>query len=119
WKYRDVQIKFNLADPAKSLVEFRIGDWVADRPEQTMLKTFLYQNLLEKAWSLAKEDKIFQPEIPLRMAGESDLDYWNRLRLNPAASKESLLHTLGITDPNKANLILGRSFKVKEPGFRA
>lgn len=119
WKYRDMQIKYNLENPAKTLMETRIGDWVANRPEQTMLKTMLYQMLIEKSWELSKEGKIFQPDIPARLPNESDKAYWERLKNNPSASRESFLKTMGVTDPDKANMIMGKAFTVKEPGFRA
>jgi hypothetical protein len=119
WKYRDMQIKYNLENPAATLMETRIGDWVAGRPEQTMLKTLVYQQLISKAWDLSKEGKIYQPDIPKRLAGEADDAYWKRLQKNPAASKENFLKTIGVTDPDKANMILGKAFKIKEPSFRA
>lgn len=119
WKYRDTQLKYNMENPARTLWETRIGDYVADRPEQFLLKTLLMQKMIGKAWDLAKEDKIFQPDILPRNAGETDEAYWKRLKEHPAASKENFLKTLGVEDPNQANMILGRAFTIKEPSFKA
>ncbi len=119
WKYRDTRVKINLENPMKTLFEVRIGDYVADRPEQSLLETYIYQLLLNKAWDLASKNQIWQLQIPQRVSGESDTDYWQRLRVNPLASRENLLAAMDINDSGRANLILGRAFETFNPKFKA
>src|SRR5690606_19579761 len=112
WKYRDLRAKINLQEAAKTLVEIRIGDYVADRPEQAILETYIYQRLLAKAWQLAKDGVLWKLDIPPRFEGTHDVEDWARLRLHPASSREERLQALDITDPNVADFILKRQFQV-------
>lgn len=115
WKYRDEQLKFIPNIPEKILSENRIGDYVDDRPEMTMVQTLLDQQFLKKANELAAQGKIFQLQVPERMHWMDDDQYWEALRLNRHSSVDAMLDTVGIDDPNIVNLIKGRSFVVTEP----
>ena len=121
WKYRDTQLKINLdqANGAPILLwESRIGDYIADEPEQALLKTLIDELLINQAYSLAKDGKIAELTVPPRMAGETQADYWRRLQLDPKMTPEYFMERVGLKDPEVKRMILGKSFVAKNPSMK-
>lgn len=120
WKYRDTQLKINLSGTGPVLLwESRIGDYVANEPERAMVKTLIDQLLIDRAYSLAKEGKIFQLDIPERALGESEADYWSRLQMDPRTTPTAFLEEVKLPEPEIKKMLLGRSFVARNPAFKA
>lgn len=119
WKYRDGQVKYNLKSPHDTLFEVRIGDYVSSSPEKTLLQTVLYQYILNAAYEKAVKGEIFKLDMPRRADGETEVEYFKRLQLEPQLTKESLFRLIGIKDPNIANAMFGRKFDLVVPRMQA
>lgn len=118
WKYHDLRIHFNPAKPERTLVETRIGDYRQGAPEEILRVTYFNQMLLERAYQLAKENKVFQVDIPERQKGETEDGYWKRLAGYPAASDEAMFAALKL-DEVARRLVKGETFEPRPPKFTA
>lgn len=97
WKYHDVQIRFNVDRPERTLVEVRINDYKSNDLGQTTFRaTYLYQKLLTLAFDMAKNKQIWKLDLPFRMANETIDEYWARLKLHPSSNPNYLFQTLGL-----------------------
>lgn len=115
WKFRDGQIKFNLKEPHKTLFEVRIGDYVANSPEKTILQTALNQYILNAAFEKTLAGEIFELNVPRRLEGETEIDYFKRLQIEPHLTKESLMRLIGVTNPDIVNAFFSRKFELTNP----
>ena len=118
WKYHDLRIHFNAAKPERTLVETRIGDYRQGAPEEIIRVTFFNQMLLTRAFELAKENKVFQVNLPDRLIGESDKGYWERLSKHPASTEAALFETLKLDEVSR-KLLRAEEFVPKSPKFAA
>ena len=118
WKYHDLRIHFNKANPARTLVETRIGDYREGSPEEILRVTYFNQLLLRAAFDLAKAGKVHQFQVPARLPKETDADYWKRLSEAPTSSQETLFKTLKL-DQTSAELLRGGVFTPRTPKFEA
>lgn len=115
WKYRDGQIKFNLKEPHKTLFEVRIGDYVSNSPEKTILQTALNQYILNAAFEKTLAGEIYELNVPRRLEGETEVEYFKRLQIEPHLTKESLMRLIGVTNPDIVNAFFSRKFDLTNP----
>jgi hypothetical protein len=110
WKYRDTQLKIGNAGQPVLLWESRIGDYIADEPEQAMMKTLLDELVIDQAYTLAREGKIAKLTVSPRAAGETEENYWHRLQLDPAMTPEAFVQDIGLKNNEVKRMLLGKSF---------
>lgn len=118
WKYRDTQLKIGKEGQPILLWESRIGDYIADQPEQAMLKTVIDQLLIDQAYTLARDGKIAKLTVPPRRAGETEVDYWHRLQVDPKMTPEYFMENVGLKNESVKRMLLGKSFVASNPQMR-
>lgn len=115
WKFRDMQLKLALG-----LVENRKGDYKHLSIEKNLLQTFLDQAMLNVAYELALQEKIWKLDIPAPRKNEIFMGYWKRHSKHPASSLEQFFKAIGFADqPNKIALVLGKPFAIENPKMKA
>lgn len=117
WKYHDLRIHFNPENPARTLVETRIGDYRQGSPEDILRVTFLNQMMLKLAFEMAKNNQVWKFEVPARLQGDSDDDYWKKLQSAPASSEKKFFAALQL-DKTAQDLLKAGDFEPRSPKFK-
>ncbi len=119
WKFRDLQLKFGKENPNFVLAETRIADYVADRPEQVVLTTVVYQMLIKKAYELAQAGQFWKLNVPARALNVADPNkgidaYWSKFKASKSSTVEALAQAIGL-EGELGKYVMGKSFEIQDP----
>ena len=118
WKYHDLRLHFNKEKPERTLIETRIGDYREGSPEDILRVTYFNQLLLKAAYDMAKAGRVHHFQAPVRVEGETDMAYWERLSATTTSSQDELFNHLKIDEMSK-QVLRGEAFEPRSPKFAA
>jgi hypothetical protein len=117
WKHRSA--KFRWMENKPPLLEIRLPDYTRD-PNSMLRSTLLFQALLNTAYNLALQNKVFSWRRPVGLDSNSSVSLeaaWSKLKAQ--TSVNALLQDLEIREPTLIAVLLGQAYSERSEKFKA